>query len=151
MKFAEEVELSGILQEHPVPSIRVLQGTSWNQQSVYQTVPLVAFGKIGGQDLLTHWDKHIDHWVKVKGKLIYYEGKALLEVNSTTALTSAEPLAQLPESFSVFSTEVQLLKGEVLDAKCYFGVMKPGHGKPHRILCHKMHFWRHTSGIKSPR
>ena len=24
------------------------------------------------------------------------------------------------------------LNGEVLDPKCYFGVMKPGHGKPHR-------------------
>ena len=24
------------------------------------------------------------------------------------------------------------LTGEVLDPKCYFGVMKPGHGKPHR-------------------
>jgi len=24
------------------------------------------------------------------------------------------------------------VKGEIIDPKCYFGVMKPGHGKPHR-------------------
>ncbi len=24
------------------------------------------------------------------------------------------------------------VKGEIIDAKCYFGVMKPGEGKPHR-------------------
>ena len=24
------------------------------------------------------------------------------------------------------------LKGEIVDSKCYFGVMKPGFGKPHR-------------------
>ena len=24
------------------------------------------------------------------------------------------------------------IKGEIIDPKCYFGVMKPGEGKPHR-------------------
>src|SRR5262249_8018095 len=27
---------------------------------------------------------------------------------------------------------IQKIKGEIVDPKCYFGVMKPGEGKPHR-------------------
>jgi hypothetical protein len=65
--------------------------------------------------------------VVVQGTLIQREGKKLLEVSAppsagppATAEAPAVPLGRFT------------LRGEIVDAKCYFGVMNPAEGRAHR-------------------
>ena len=71
------------------------------------------------------------HWVRFRGTRIHYDGihlfelsdglEALLEVSGIHSTIPA--LEEGPE---------RILLGEILDPKCYFGVMRPGEGKPHK-------------------
>ena len=71
--------------------------------------------------------------VTFKGTLIYSDGKTLLQIDKND-----NPLVQVSETEAADTSPVikelgtVQLTGEILDPKCYFGVMKPGHGKPHR-------------------
>jgi hypothetical protein len=67
--------------------------------------------------------------VKLKGQLIYRNGETLIEVVPGTvsaAGTPVEPSAVAQDLGPV------TLAGEIVDSKCYFGVMNPGSGKIHR-------------------
>lgn len=63
----------------------------------------------------------------LRGTLIRREGKQLLEVS--TELTVARPAAAEapPVRLGRFT-----LRGEIVDSKCYFGVMNPAEGRAHR-------------------
>ena len=64
--------------------------------------------------------------------MIYGNGKALLQVTEEDN-SNIEPVAGMTDVFQSFdSTGVTALTGEIVDPKCYFGVMKPGEGKAHR-------------------
>src|SRR5204863_9824731 len=70
--------------------------------------------------------------VTFKGTLLYSDGKTLLQIDKND-----NPLLNVAASASTIQPDIKELgtvhlTGEVLDPKCYFGVMKPGHGKPHR-------------------
>jgi len=72
--------------------------------------------------------------VELQGTLIYHDGSTLMELTTgkralLKILENTPPGADsfLPESHGALS-----LTGEIIDAKCYFGVMKPGYAKPHR-------------------
>jgi hypothetical protein len=75
--------------------------------------------------------------VKATGFLIEREGTAMLEL--VGGLEAVEPLPSVPETWqagaSAPSGEVlgsRTLKGEIVDSKCYLGVMKPGEGRAHK-------------------
>ena len=65
------------------------------------------------------------------GTLIYRDEMTMLEVvpDSARLVPTSEGLDQAPPSVS---QGVHTFLGEIVDAKCYLGVMKPGRGKPHR-------------------
>lgn len=66
--------------------------------------------------------------VELDGTLIEREGRSLLEVasfRSTAAPPAGPPLA--PQLLGRFT-----LVGEIVDSKCYFGVMNPAEGQVHR-------------------
>ena len=69
--------------------------------------------------------------ITLQGTLTYGDGKTLLELTQeeTSFLkiesqSSAQSPLKTPSPISV--------QGEVIDPKCYFGVMKPGEGKVHK-------------------
>ncbi len=131
-QYAVVSEITGILSNSPVPAVKVYQGTA-HGKPIIQSIPLVQFGKIGGQNLTKAWEEHLGSWVTIKGHLIYYDGKALLEVTDAGHIEPASP----PKGYAEFTLadlhyDQTTFIGEIVDAKCYFGVMKPGHGKPHR-------------------
>ncbi len=132
-QYAEESIIKGWLSDQPVPSIQVPLGKDHSTDLV-QIIPIVQFGKIGGQELTRPWKDRARTWVRAKGHLIYYQGKALLEIPDGQNLQESQsPPGGAPPSLSLQGKTTQItLQGEILDAKCYFGVMKPGHGKPHR-------------------
>jgi len=66
--------------------------------------------------------------VALEATLIERGSQAMLEVVSGTVRDLGEGNAALASSAS----EVVTMRGEIVDSKCYLGVMNPGHLKPHR-------------------
>jgi hypothetical protein len=87
----------------------------------------VAPGKRGAKAIAQGYD---GQQVELDGTLVYHEAQTMIEV----VPTSLRPLEK-PERASISSSEelgIHTLVGEIVDSKCYLGVMKPGHLKPHR-------------------
>lgn len=72
--------------------------------------------------------------VQVRGTRITRDGTRLLEVTSHPNVQDPLPSASGPATSLGFVS----LTGEIVDPKCYFGVMNPGEGRTHRacaVLC----------------
>jgi len=134
-EFAEETTIRGFLTGFPIPELVIYHGTS-NGKHLNQVIPLVEFGKKGGDALVGDQSK----WVELSGNLIFFEGKSLLEIKDPSTIKEIEVPSNVPDDWSLDWTSeadfdsppIDTFLGEIIDAKCYFGVMKPGHGKPHR-------------------
>ena len=66
--------------------------------------------------------------------MIYSDGMSLLELTEEEgAFVKAEPLNDntFPDLTPTISEKKQEIIGEIIDSKCYFGVMNPSLGKPH--------------------
>ncbi|MCI5081829.1 MAG: hypothetical protein MRY78_09060 [Saprospiraceae bacterium] len=129
-------EVEGVLRVRPVPMLKVPLGKDINGNTLYQTVLLIDFGKKGAEEAIQKMEaEHGDLMgkvVRLEGTLIYHDGKSLLELTkSEGAFISAkrDPNMRLNQFKEL---GFQRLQGEIADPKCYFGVMKPGEGKPHR-------------------
>lgn len=97
---------------------------------------LVGYGKFGTQHILKSITENMGNIegkkIKISGSLIYGDGKILIE------------LTQKEKSFlQIYSTNTNnintnssnknvTLTGEIIDPKCWFGVMKPAEGKVHK-------------------
>ena len=130
-EYYQQTEISGLLIREPVPAIQVFLENDHKGTPLLQTIPIVQFGKIGGMELA---DEYSGSWVEAKGFLIYYDGKALLEISDPQdiKISSDSPPTKMTSLEQVQYGSETSITGEILDAKCFFGVMKPGHGKPHR-------------------
>jgi hypothetical protein len=142
-EFGKLTEVEGILVKIPVPMIKIKNGLDKNGNPNFQSILLVGFGKTGADSTLTAIEKEQgksleNEVVTLKGTLIYYDGKKVLELTEgkesfvsfgkfETFSGGRELLYSVTKDFSDVS-----LKGEIYDPKCAFGVMKPGNGKPHR-------------------
>ncbi|MBN8676087.1 MAG: hypothetical protein J0L56_18290 [Chitinophagales bacterium] len=137
-EFGQLTEVKGIYQSFPVPALKVFTGNDAFGNSSFITMPLVGYGKSGAEGVIAQLEKNYrfsfdNHEITVKGTLLYSDGKTLLQIDQHD-----HPLVKVREApvYGRKATIAELgtvkLTGEVLDPKCYFGVMKPGHGKPHR-------------------
>lgn len=129
-EFGRVRSFHGRIQEGPSPVLWVDRGEDTGApQSSYD---LVAAGKHGTAEQLRGWD---GRWVRLSGALVNRPGRALIEVvdGSVVALSPGShegpPARQAPGSVELGAVR---LVGEIVDAKCWAGVMKPGRGKPHR-------------------
>ncbi len=117
-EFGQERDFSGIIKAQPYPTLLVREGASLSQ------FLLVASGKHGA-DVNQFDGKN----VKLKGSRILRDGMTMIEIvdGSIQSETSADK-ENLPTSdLGAFT-----LAGEIVDSKCYLGVMNPGNTKPHR-------------------
>lgn len=136
-EYGTLTELEGILYSQPVPLLRVQTGKDANGQAVYKSVLLVNFLKHGAAPLLKAYQKkgfvEAQSLVKLRGTLIYHDGVTLMELTEQeNALLSVKENQNPAPVLQRDSLGEVILKGEIVDSKCYFGVMKPGEGKPHR-------------------
>ncbi len=136
-EFGKITELKGIYFNSPVPMLRVLNGKDIFGNASYTSIPLVGYGKHGAETAIMELEKEKDvsfngKELTLKGTLIYSDGKILLQVNKDddpVVNIGKEVAAELPKQNEL---GIQKIKGEIIDPKCYFGVMKPGEGKVHR-------------------
>jgi methionine sulfoxide reductase heme-binding subunit len=126
----EETALRGRLQTSPVPGLWIA-GTEGQPGTPFTGafVPLVGEGKHGPQaQLLASGDRDLT----LSGHRIERYGRQLLEVTGESgAAGSLETQPDVAPPAQVSSGR-QRLRGEIVDSKCWFGVMKPGQGKAHR-------------------
>jgi len=138
-EFGKLTEVKGIYFKDPVPNLKVVNGKDiWGNYS-YITVPLIGYGKHGVEGVIADLEKENNtsldkKELTVKGTLLYNDGKLLMQIdgNDKPLLKIGEVVTSpdlLPQSKELGA---QTIKGEIVDPKCYFGVMKPGQGKPHR-------------------
>lgn len=123
-EFGVVRSFEGTIQEHPYPSLLVQPpGVQPNEPSAYL---LVGIGKQGAAEAVSGLD---GRRVRLEGTLIYRDGETLVElVDGSVEPTTAGPSVR--RGFQDLG--VATLSGEIVDSKCFYGVMKPGDGKPHR-------------------
>ncbi len=114
-EFQNYKEFAGVLQELPYPSL-----------VASKPYLLVAPGKHGAQELVKGLDGRT---VRLRGSLIYRDGTAMIEALPNKIQPSANPPVALAAAIDLGSVT---LAGEIVDSKCYLGVMNPGNGKVHR-------------------
>jgi len=114
-EFGVERDFSGLVLETPYPALLTETG---------ETFLLSAFGKHGAADFVRGLHGQP---ARLTGSLIYRDGRAMVEVH---AVGTAEGLT-LSTGAGVDHGEA-VLTGEIVDSKCFLGVMKPGQAKPHR-------------------
>jgi len=130
-EFGKLTEVKGIYYNNPVPMLKV-----FDKNNLSMTILLVGYGKHGAETAIMELEKEKGlslngKEITLKGTLIYGDGKTLLQVDKNDdpiVNIGAESTVQLQQK----DLGTQTIRGEIIDPKCYFGVMKPGEGKVHR-------------------
>jgi hypothetical protein len=137
-EFGQLTEVKGIYHQFPVPSLKVMTKQDAFGNTSYITMPLVGYGKFGAEGVIAELEKEKNtsfdkKQVTFKGTLLYSDGKTLLQIDKNDQpLIDISTADEKNNTVEIKELGTVQLTGEVLDPKCYFGVMKPGHGKPHR-------------------
>jgi hypothetical protein len=134
-------ELEGVVMLKPFAAIKTFYGKDIYGNPVVKTIPLVNYGKAGAdaivQSIAEKNHAELDElWVKLRGKLIYKQGAVIIELSEkensilTVSKISKEQLNSIPAT-QTRDLDSVTLSGQIVDPKCFLGVMKPGEGKPH--------------------
>lgn len=127
-EWGNEKSFAGVLQTQPYPHLLTPRPSNTQGQSPYSTYYLVAPWKFGlDRDSLAALDGKS---VSLRGTLIYRGNQTMIEVvpdsiHETNSVTSS----LLPAAILLGK---QTLVGEIVDSKCFLGVMNPGQLTPHR-------------------
>jgi hypothetical protein len=116
----------GVVVTRPFPTLLVARPGEVGQQDKYSRYLLVAPGKHGADDLVAGFD---GKQVRLQGQLIYREGGTMVEI-APGSVAVMNPAPAIEESTRDLGSVT--LTGEIVDSKCYLGVMNPGQGKVHR-------------------
>ena len=116
----------GVVVTRPFPTLLVARPGKTGKQDKYSRYLLVAPGKHGANDLVASFDGKP---IRLQGQLIYREGGTMVEIapGSITVLNTAPAVQETTRDLGAVS-----VTGEIVDSKCYLGVMNPGQGKVHR-------------------
>jgi hypothetical protein len=108
-----------------------------NGKDQRRTYPLVNFGKFGAAKPIKFFKSQmrnnlLNYEVELRGTVIEYDGKTWLELtDEDRSLLSFDKLEIKSPPLEVIRMGRQEITGEIVDPKCFFGVMKPGFGKVH--------------------
>ena len=122
-EFGVVRDFEGVLHQRPHPLLRVDRPGRGGGSSTFY---LVAAGKQGADAEAAGLDRRR---VRLRGTLIHRQGQTMVEVvaGSIEAIGPAGAPGAGPVDLGI-----QTLRGEIVDSKCFLGVMKPGRGQPHR-------------------
>lgn len=129
-------QFTGIYHAQPFPMLEIDPADLSDTLSNF--LLLVGYGKWGANGIMEQAETlhgSLDgKRITLEGWLIYGDGKCLLQLTQQErSILSVSPAPPVSSAVSHSGDmEEVTLQGEILDAKCYFGVMKPGEGKPHK-------------------
>ncbi|MFK8161970.1 MAG: hypothetical protein AB8H12_05850 [Lewinella sp.] len=133
--FGNVQSFTGTYHEMPFPVLILDEGQATDLPDDH--LLLVGYGKNGATGFLQQAaeekgaldGKHI----RLAGTLIYGDGRALLELtDQEKSVLEVLPAPSSSSSAPATAPKKTELKGEILDPKCWFGVMKPAEGKVHK-------------------
>jgi len=117
----------GVLTNEPVPTLLVARpGRASNDADSTSRYLLVAPFKFGASELVADY---LGRHVELQGSLIHRDGQTMLELVPDSIVTLDTPGPTAAPSTALGE---RTYRGEIVDSKCYLGVMKPGNLKPHR-------------------
>lgn len=125
-EYGRELMFEGTIEASPYPTLLVTRPGTISGPANTSRYTLVGAGKHGADAETASFAGKV---VRLKGQLIYRGGETLIEV-----MPGSLSLAGAPAVVSNPAKELGAvtLSGEIVDSKCYFGVMNPGSGKVHR-------------------
>ena len=133
-EFGSLKKITGTYFSSPFPILIADEGIL--PDSLSRELMLVGYGKFGAKGIMSRIENThgllAGKKITLSGTLIYGDGKSLLELTEEDQAfleIIESPIRPAPPK-SV-SREVEM-EGEIIDPKCYFGVMKPGEGKIHK-------------------
>lgn len=134
-EFGKLTEVKGIYFNQPAPLLKISAG-----KGGYTTVPLVGYGKHGAETVLLDYEKANNILLNkkeltLKGTLLYSDGKTLMQIdkNDNPVIKVADYIGDLSKDLADKKDLGWVsVRGEIVDPKCFFGVMKPGEGKVHK-------------------
>ncbi len=123
-EFGKQRIFEGLLEARPYPALLVSR--PGGAEAGVSRYLLVATGKHGADGQVA---AHVGKNVRLSGTLIYRDGQTMVELlrDSIAVVNDVVPPLPAPQKLGQFE-----LVGEIVDSKCYFGVMNPGNGKVHR-------------------
>jgi hypothetical protein len=126
-EWGEPRTFEGWMERSPVPSLLVRRPGVTDPADVWTRYLLVRPGKFGAGAEADEFD---GNRVELEGALIYREDQAMIEIVPGSVRLAAREAGGPDGSFE--SLGEHTLAGEIVDSKCYLGVMSPGSTKPHR-------------------
>ena len=125
--FTDLKEFEGTIQARPLPFLIVETDRRTDALPALSRIPLVSTGKYGADAEIAEFD---GNRVKLKGLLIRREGMQMIEVAVGSVEKTDGPAGNVADQPDELGTRT--LRGEIIDSKCYLGVMNPGNHKTHR-------------------
>ncbi|HWD18086.1 MAG TPA: hypothetical protein VHB20_02315 [Verrucomicrobiae bacterium] len=127
-EWGTQKTVSGVLRLSPYPYLLVARPGQVGPLDCFSTYCLVAPGKFGlSPGTLASLEGRV---VSVKGTLIYRESQTMLETKPDWIHLAEKSAGAEPPGAT--SLGKQTLVGEIVDSKCFFGVMNPGQLATHR-------------------
>lgn len=131
-EYGKITSVTGVYRSYPAPMLEISAAPG-----ITSSLLLVSAGKFGADEFFRNVEWPTDatpdlenETVTLQGQLIYHDGKGLLELSPDQIPEYTN--TQVPDTTQVENLGQVTLCGEIADPKCFFGVMKPGEGKPHR-------------------
>ena len=123
-EFGVERAFEGVLKETPLPRLRTV-----SPNGAVTNYLLVGAGKHG---LPAFAQGHGGERVRFNGSLIQKGPAQMIELNDAPSFTVLGPASASERGPASEVIGDAVLHGELVDTKCYFGVMRPATGKVHR-------------------
>ena len=129
-EWGTQKNFSGILQTEPYPHLLVPRPGKVEGAPQFSTYYLVAPWKFGlNRAAIARLDGKM---VSLKGTLIYRGGQTMVETKPEWIIASTSVQRRARSDAPYLNLGKQTLVGEIVDSKCFLGVMNPGQLAPHR-------------------
>ncbi len=133
-ELGKRTSVIGVYHHAPFPMLVADNGQL--PQALSNNILLVGYGKFGASGIMESVQEESGQLegkrITLEGTLIYGDGKTVMELTNGKKCVSNVSVDVAPQSVGNRISESISLEGEILDPKCYFGVMKPGEGKIHK-------------------
>ena len=125
-EYGKVRSFEGVVEAQPFPTLLVARPGEIGRYDKYSRYLLVAPGKHGADDLVADFD---GKQIRLQGQLIYRDGGTMVEIvpSSIVVVGAAPSVQEIARNLGTVT-----VAGEIVDSKCYLGVMNPGQGKVHR-------------------
>ena len=132
-RYYEVAEYTGMVSNKPFPHILVTKGRDIFGNPINEVLPLVNAWKFGADSLINQWlETNKNGMATIKGTIVVRDSVKAMELTSqgNSFIQPKSTAIHLEPQIKKIGDVV--LKGEIIDPKCYLGAMNPGEGKPHR-------------------